>query len=503
MAARSVGYEFLRKTLALPAFGAPPFAQVESVTKVIPWGEEILAIPANVAPAGDASLGHLLFALKHEPLNLQTAVMALQRIPAEDVHDAFRATPSGQYVRLAGYLWELANGRQLPATPAAAGPYVPVFDPAYFLTGTKQRSTRWRVDFNGLGPTPEFCPVVRRNPAIKSLLAAGILDQVQAFLRSVPKSILDRAVQWAYLSETDSSYGIERETAPADKRQAFAALLSHAHEAEPLTEDYLVSLQNAAVTNPRDRAFSFRTTQNWLRNGRRVTYLPPPPDLAATLMDQIMQMANQPDPAVDPLVRAAMVSFAFVFVHPFLDGNGRLSRFLFHKVACRDPRLSHGLVLPVSIAMKRHEDQYLQALESFSKPARTHWDVTDIDGSVQATFNGVPEMYRYWDATACVEFSLRMAREALDHDLRAESAFLFRFDRVYKAVDAAVDMNGNDLFLLVRSVVTNGGHLSNHRRKQFLEKGHPAALVDHATAIAGETYVAAMAETPAPPAQIG
>jgi len=30
------------------------------------------------------------------------------------------------------------------------------------------------------------------------------------------------------------------------------------------------------------------------------------------------------------LVRAAVVSFAFVFIHPFMNGNGRLSRFLIH-----------------------------------------------------------------------------------------------------------------------------------------------------------------------------
>lgn len=36
-------------------------------------------------------------------------------------------------------------------------------------------------------------------------------------------------------------------------------------------------------------------------------------------------------------------------------------------------------------------------------------------------FKGDPEIYRYWDATDCVAFSLQMASEALDHDLRDES----------------------------------------------------------------------------------
>ena len=46
----------------------------------------------------------------------------------------------------------------------------------------------------------------------------------------------------------------------------------------------------------------------------------------------------------------------------------------------------------------------------------------------------------------------------LDHDLRAESVFLRRFDRVYKAVNDAVDMNNNDLVLLVRASLQNNGN---------------------------------------------
>lgn len=60
----------------------------------------------------------------------------------------------------------------------------------------------------------------------------------------------------------------------------------------------------------------------------------------------------------------------FVTGPVFMDGNGRLSRFLFHKVVCGHGLLPNGLVLPVSVAMKRHEERYLQVLQTFSRPAR-------------------------------------------------------------------------------------------------------------------------------------
>jgi fido (protein-threonine AMPylation protein) len=39
---------------------------------------------------------------------------------------------------------------------------------------------------------------------------------------------------------------------------------------------------------------------------------------------------------IDPLIHAAIASFGFVFVHPFLDGNGRLSRY--SGVICKNRR---------------------------------------------------------------------------------------------------------------------------------------------------------------------
>ena len=141
--------------------------------------------------------------------------------------------------------------------------------------------------------------------------------------------------------------------------------------------------------------------------------------------------------------------------------------------------LPNGMVLPVSVAMKRHENRYLTALQSFSSPARETWDVMWIDGNdFDLVFKGPPEIYRYWDATPCVEFGLQMAQEALDKDLRGESEFLVRFDRVYQAVNDAIDMNGNDLALLVRFAVQNDGQLSNNRVKQFIAKGHSQPLLD-------------------------
>ncbi|MBS0342610.1 MAG: Fic family protein [Proteobacteria bacterium] len=434
---------------------------------------------------------HLFFALKHEGTNLQVAILALKKIPGEALASAFATSPASGYARLACYLWEHAHGKTLEVAAPARGAHHKVFDEARYLTGPTQRNQRWRVDFNGIG-TPRYCVTVERTPAIEALLGENTLDRVAEFLARTDQALIDRTVNWAYLSETESSYEIERERPSDSKAQAFARLLARAQEKEPITEEYLVALQNLAVRNPLDQASGFRTTQNRLRNDLRgalgVTYLPPPPECLPDVMDGIMHLANgaAAGNALDPLVLASLVSFAFVFAHPFMDGNGRISRFLFHKVACTDPRLRNGLVLPVSMAMKRHEREYLQALQSFSKPARALWKVAQLgDNDFEQEFLGDADIYRYWDATRCVEFGLAMASEALRHDLHNELGFLQRYDAVYRAVNDAVDMNNADMVHLVRSIVENSGTLSKNRRRQLIARGHPAEIIDRAETAAG------------------
>ena len=279
------------------------------------------------------------------------------------------------------------------------------------------------------------------------------------------------------MSETESSFAIESEKPTTSKTQAFAQLLQQAHDNTPVTEDYLVELQNLAVTNPLDRDVQFRIQQNWLRGPGRgvlgITYVPPSPDLVPELMQSIMDLVNDPSPGQSALVIGALTSFAFVFVHPFMDGNGRLSRFLFHKAVCKSEVLQQGLVLPISVAMKRNEAHYLQALKSFSAPARRLWEVTMLDEEhFDFSFKGDAFIYRYWDATPCVEFGLRMAEQSLETDLRQETDYLQKYDAIWHQVNERIDLNSNALSLLVRLCLQNAGRLSQAKRKGFLAKGY-------------------------------
>ncbi|MFX1802861.1 Fic family protein [Paraburkholderia sp. A1RO-5] len=66
----------------------------------------------------------------------------------------------------------------------------------------------------------------------------------------------------------------------------------------------------------------YRNNQVFIRNALHV---PPAPDAVRDCMPALMELIEQED---HPGVRAVLGHFIFVFIHPYMDGNGRLSRFI-------------------------------------------------------------------------------------------------------------------------------------------------------------------------------
>lgn len=466
----AAGYAFIHQVLGISALPLRQPAIVQPVTR-LERIDNTLAVPPAMAPAPDDILGHLLFALKHEGINLGILAQALPQIPAEALEKVLHASPNGIYIRKACYLREALTGEQITQHAPVRGSFVPLFDPERYITRTGARDSRWRVEFNGLGSLA-YCATVERTAELEGLLQHDIIERAKTFIDSLPKVMMDRAISWAYLSETQDSFAIEREAPSTDKAHRFIELLRQAHDRRPLSENYLVALQNATVSNKLDMAVAYRHEQNYLAGplpgAVGVTYVPPPPDLCRELMEELVHFANDAPSQINPLIAAGIISFGFVLLHPFMDGNGRLSRFLVHQTLCRAGALEQGLLLPVSVAMKRDEAHYLETLQAFSRPAREFWDVLWLDyGNFAFDFTGHPAIYRYWDATPAVTFTLEMAQRALEIELQQETIFLERFDQIVAAVNEHYDVRGSDLANLVMMCLTNGGTVSKNRRKQY------------------------------------
>ena len=101
----------------------------------------------------------------------------------------------------------------------------------------------------------------------------------------------------------------------------------------------------------------------------RAAFVPPPPELIAAFMDDLVAFAN--DDHVDPVTQAGIVHAQFETIHPFADGNGRIGRILIGWVLRR--RLGLAVPPPVSGTFLRQRGGYLAGLTRYRIDGPEPW----------------------------------------------------------------------------------------------------------------------------------
>lgn len=99
--------------------------------------------------------------------------------------------------------------------------------------------------------------------------------------------------------------------------------------------------------------FGYRRTQVYIRNSR---HTPPVREALMDCMEMLFYcLKEEPHPAV----RAILGHFIFVYIHPYMDGNGRIARFLMNTML-----VSGGY--PWTIVHVQDRNTYFKALEAAS-----------------------------------------------------------------------------------------------------------------------------------------
>ncbi len=424
--------------------------------------------------ANDGSLvSHLRFALRHEPLDLGVLTAAFRQIGPQTIENWVRAEPTGAFSRRAWFFYETLLGQTLDLEDGKAGNYVAALDPDRHFVAAPRRSRRQRVTDNLLGG-PHLCPTVRRTHRLVEAMEQGLDDEARTLVARYEPSVLVRAVNYLYTKETRSSFAIEGETPSTTRAERFVAALRTAPDRDPTDKTVLLALQ-AEIVDPRYAAHDWRDEQIFVGStvgGYReeVHFIGPRPDDVPKLMAGWAALARRlAESPVDPVVAAAASSFAFVFIHPFEDGNGRIHRWLLHHTLASRGHSPPGVIFPVSAAILRDRQGYDAVLEGFSGPRRDliRWDWTpEREIRVQGD---TADLYRFFDATPFAEYLYDRIAETIRRDLRDELGFVAVFSRATEAVREIVDMPDRRLSLFVRLVMQNQGRLSTAKRRLFEE----------------------------------
>lgn len=211
-----------------------------------------------------------------------------------------------------------------------------------------------------------------------------------AFMKQRPEE-MERLVEIAKVQSTEASNSIEgirttetrlrqlmlERTTPRNRSEkeiaGYRDALNIVHENFayiPLTPNYILQLHKVLLSHT-DFGFggSFKSVQNYISAtdglGNQFTlFTPPAPYETPEAVEEICREYNRAigEGKVDPLLIIPVFIHDFLCIHPFLDGNGRMSRLLTTLLLYR-AGYEVGKYISLEAKIAKHKDAYYAALE--------------------------------------------------------------------------------------------------------------------------------------------
>ena len=423
---------------------------------------------------GDKVGDHLEFALKYDGVNLSLLARIFEKVSQDELTEYIRSKPTGKYTRRIWFFYEFLTEKQLPVDDLTSGNYVVALEVKdYYTVQNGEKSSRHRIVNNLLGPK-SFCPVVRRTKILAKLDSADLRKRCKDIVTAYPPELLRRALSYLYNKETKSSFEIEHIKPNTSRTEKFITSLELAKKEDFCEKERLIELQNSIV-DPRFKDSDYRVSQNYI--GQTVAYqkeiihfISPKPDDLQSLMEGLINSHKRMKAGnVSPVIHAATITYGFVFLHPFEDGNGRIHRFLIHNILSLQELVPCGLMFPVSAVMLKNPADYDASLEAFSRPLLQLIDYRLDEMGQMTVENDTACWYQYMDMTAQSEALVEFVTKTIEEELVEELSFLANYDNTKKAIQDIIDMPDRRIDLFIKLCLQNNGSLSARKRSALFD----------------------------------
>lgn len=478
-------------------------------------GFRLETFPEVMRPDPDLA-AHLLFHLRHEVTHLEFLARLFQISGGEHIQVWVAKEPTGQYARRAAFLYEWLTGTQLHVPANLGGNYVDAINSELLLTASPdkiEKVARWRVNDN-LPGTRFFCPMVTKTEKLQAAIDVDVKALFESLTDEFGEELLLRAAAWMTLRESKASFTIEGEADRANRIQRFADVMARrTGQGElPLTDASLAELQRE-ILGPVTTLTRLGLRQSPVFVGetvrfQEVVHYVAPPD--QDLLDMLGGLQTFLDRTLgqSPVLRSAVAAFAFVYIHPMADGNGRVHRFLINDVLRRDGTIPDPVILPVSAVITSDAGErraYEQVLDQVSKPLMTAIRDHVSFAKTQTTYpDGVTSnlvfhehdmarpIWRYPDLGPHVAYLAKVIIRTLTEHMREESKYLRGHHRARAAIKEIIEMPDHQADRLLRSIEQNDGRLSNALAKEMPVLAQPGIW----TSVIEATRQAFLADAP-------
>ena len=425
---------------------------------------------------GESLQSQLEFALKWEGIDLGVLATLFRNVSDTAIAEIVRSKPTGAYSRRLWFLYEWLTGRELDVSSLGKVRSVPVVNPNQQVGLTDgDRSSRHKV-IDNLPGTAAFCPLVRQTDSIIAFQEKRLDDRVREVIGRIPKDFLTRAAAQLLLSDSRSSFDIEGERPSPKRAQRWGKAISEAGS-RPLSIEELEHLQSVVIGDARFVELGLRTEGGFVGDHDRLSQRPLPDHISARandledLLNGVIAFGERALAGqLDPVVSAATIAFGFVYIHPFVDGNGRLHRWLIHHALSVAGYSPPGLIFPVSVPIVRDIARYREVLQSYSKPLLPLIEWEETRNHNVEVLNETVDYYRYFDATEHAKFLFSCVQETIERDLPDQVAYLKAFDSFEAGVQEIVDMPRRKIELLNQFLRQGNGRIPKRRRSKEFER---------------------------------
>lgn len=194
-------------------------------------------------------------------------------------------------------------------------------------------------------------PILRRNNRIKSIHSSLSIEANSLSLSQVKDVINGKFV-----------LGKQKEI--QEVKNAFKAY-EKMKEYNPYSLDDLKKAHGILTYLTLDESGKFRNGEEGVFDGNKCIFMAPPAKNVPKLMSDLFEwMVNNKD-NINPLILSSVFHYEFVFIHPFVDGNGRCARLWQNVILTKYKDIFE--YLPIETQLKKYQNEYYDAIAICNK----------------------------------------------------------------------------------------------------------------------------------------
>ncbi|MHC1724368.1 MAG: Fic family protein [Aminipila sp.] len=196
-----------------------------------------------------------------------------------------------------------------------------------------------------------------------SVIADALIDE--AFNSSV--------IEGAFSTKRRTKEMIENHLEPSNKSEIMIMNNYHAlvyimdHIDQPLNEDIILSVYRIltrGTLKDEDIVEKYRTDSVYVFDtmSQKITYTAPEYTKVQELMNSLLEFINGNN-QFHPVIKACIIHFYFVYIHPFFDGNGRTSRAIAYMYLLQNG-YNFFKFFSISSVINEEKNKYYNAIEN-------------------------------------------------------------------------------------------------------------------------------------------